>query len=493
VFNLPFVLGMTAYVIVVVALSVWAGRRSGPSTRSFFIASKSLPWYLISAGLISQALGGGSTIGLAATAANQGFSSWWKLGPIFIGVIVMALLLARPLASMQQVTHPEILEDRFGQTARATGLFYYLTQSVSSIGTQLLAFGALLSLVTGLSVMYSAAIGAVVLAAWVLLGGMLGTAWGDLLHWAIFIIGLAILVPLVYAHVGGLANILHQPGKSAQYGNIFAVTPTEALGFCLLVIPSTFSRQVYFQRLLSARSARDGLVGSIVAAVIMVPIYLLIPLLGMASHHLAPGLAGSKVLPFLFTAVFPTGVSVLFFAALASALMSSGGGEVLSAASNVTQDVFVRYLRPDGSERAQLIAARVSVVIVIGIGFGMIILIPNVLDLLLFGYYGVVGGVTLPWLAALYWRRVTTAAATASMILGGGISISFYLYQQISGATLGGANPIFYGLGVSLIVLVVGSLLGRPEYTKHAQFFRRNNITGLPMPRLTNAESGSVS
>lgn len=259
------------------------------------------------------------------------------------------------------------------------------------------------------------------------------------------------------------------------------------------MIPSTFSRQVYFQRLLSARSARDGLVGSIVAAVIMVPIYLLIPLLGMAGHRLAPGLAGSKVLPFLFTAVFPTGVSVLFFAALASALMSSGGGEVLSAASNVTQDVFVRYLRPDGSERAQLIAARVSVVIVIGIGFGMIILIPNVLDLLLFGYYGVVGGVTLPWLAALYWPRVTTAAATASMILGGGISISFYLYQQISGATLGGANPIFYGLGVSLIVLVVGSLLGRPEYTKHAQFFRRNNITGLPMPRLTNAESGSVS
>ncbi|UOF91962.1 hypothetical protein LSG31_06920 [Fodinisporobacter ferrooxydans] len=109
----------------------------------------------------------------------------------------------------------------------------------------------------------------------------------------------------------------------------------------------------------------------------------------------------------------------------------------------------------------------------------MLLLIPNILSLLLFGYYGVVGGITFAWLAALYWPRVTTVAATSSMIIGGGVSIVLYLYNQLSHTTLFGVNPIIIGLVLSFLTIVIGSLSQKEEYTKYLNFIEENNIVGI--------------
>ncbi|MGH3435155.1 MAG: sodium:solute symporter family transporter [Sciscionella sp.] len=88
-------------------ISLVAGTRSKASSHGFFLAGKSLPWYLICAGLVSQVVGGGSTIGLAAAAYTNGYKACWSLSPTVIGMVVMGLLLAKPLSSMTQVTHPQ--------------------------------------------------------------------------------------------------------------------------------------------------------------------------------------------------------------------------------------------------------------------------------------------------------------------------------------------------------------------------------------------------
>jgi Na+/proline symporter len=377
---------------------------------------------------------------------------------------------------MKQVTHPQILEDRYSLTSGVTATVYYITQSISGIGAQLLAMGSLITLVTGWPVLLSAAISAVIILVWVLLGGMLGTSWGDLLHWVIFIVGLAVLVPLTISQAGGLHKMFATPGLPAGFGDVWHIAPSDALAGTLLIAPTALALQTYFQRLLGAKSARAGQVGVLSAAALMIPVYIFVPLLGIAGRYLFPHISAASVFPQLMINEFPTPVGVLLYAAITSALMSSAGGTALSAASNLTQDVYVRLIRPQATEQRQALVARLSVVGLIVLSFLLLWAIPSILPLLLFGFYGVVGGVLIPWLAALYWPRVTTKAANASMIIGGAVSIALYFYDQVAGHPLLGVQPIFVGLVLAIVITVGGSLLDKPEREKHEEFLRANGI-----------------
>ncbi|MHB8294521.1 MAG: sodium:solute symporter family protein [Acidimicrobiales bacterium] len=486
--KLGYLGGMVCYFVIVIVIGLIANRRNRDA-KTFFLAGKSLAWYLIAAGLISQAVGGGSTVGLAGAAYAKGMAEWWTLGPATLGVVVMALLLARPLARMQQITHPEILEGRYGFTARLTALVYYVTQSISSIGVQMLVLGVLISLVTGLSPLKGAAVGALVMAIWVLIGGMLGTTWGDLLHWAILLVGLAILVPTVIVRAGGLGHILAAPGLAPHFGGLSHISPLTAVGLVFLTVPSIFSRQVYFQRLLAERSARDGLIGACVAAVIMVPIYYFIPVIGVAAHYIVGSVHANNVFPLVIERLFPSWLGILVFAALASAVMNSAAGELLSCSSNLMQDCYVRLIHPRASAKRQVMVGRGSVLLLVALAYLLLLAIPNVLSLLLFGYYGVVGGITFAWLAALYWPRVTTAGATSAMIAGGGVAIGLYFWDLFSGVTVLGLNPILIALPVSLLVLIGVSLAQKPQYDNYTQFVTDNNIPGM---RVIGRRSGTV-
>jgi len=484
-----FLIGIAAYAVIVVIISIVAGKRAKNDSHGFFLAGKSLPWYLICAGLVSQTVGGGSTIGLASAAYTGGYASFWSLGPIVLGMVLMALLLARPLSTMTQVTHPQILEERYSLTSGVTATIYYITQSISGVGAQLLAMGALITLVTGWPVLLSAAISGAIILVWVLLGGMLGTSWGDLLHWVIFVIGLAIMIPLTIARAGGLHHVLTAPGLPTGFGDIFHIAPADALAGTLLIAPTALALQAYFQRLLGARSARDGKVGVLVAAALMVPVYIFVPLLGIAGHYLFHGISAASVFPHLMISEFPTPVGVLLYAAITSALMSSAGGTALSASSNITQDVYVRLINPDAAKQRQVLVAKLSLVGLVLLSYLLLWAIPNVLSLLLFGFYGVVGGVLVPWLAALYWPRVTTKAANASMIISGAVSIALYFYEQLAHHLLGGVQPVFVGLGLALVITVGGSLLDKPEQDKHRKFLVDNGIRKTRVTQETVAAS----
>jgi SSS family solute:Na+ symporter len=224
----------------------------------------------------------------------------------------------------------------------------------------------------------------------------------------------------------------------------------------------------------------------------MIPVYVFVPLLGIAGHYLFPHISGEEVFPRLVTSEFPLPLGVLLFAALASALMSSAGGTTLSAASNLTQDIYVRLISPQATPARQVFVARLSIIGLIGLSYLLVWAIPSILNLLLFGFYGVVGGVLVPWLCALYWPRVTTKAANTSMIVGGGVSIALYLYEQEAGQPLAGIQPVFAGLALGLLITIGGSLLDKPERDKHYAFLEANGLgPAKPAAEVATPEAAS--
>ena len=89
---------------------------------------------------------------------------------------------------------------------------------------------------------------------------------------------------------------------------------------------------------------------------------------------------------------------------------------------------------------------------------GIALAVDDVLSALTCAYNLLVGGMLVPLLGAIYWRRATTPAAIASMLLGCGAAIVFMIKDGLDANT-----PIYVSLAVSLASLVVISLATRAD------------------------------
>ena len=141
-------------------------------------------------------------------------------------------------------------------------------------------------------------------------------------------------------------------------------------------------------------------------------------------------------------------------AAYFAAIMSTADSCLLASVGNLVDDIVGTHLAPATSERAMLRLSRLAT-LVIGFGsVGFALYVPRVIDSILLAYSFMVAGLFFPTLGALFWRRVGGVAAFWSIVGGGSTTVGLTLVDIE--LTL---DPVFYGLGVSAIVLLALTLL----------------------------------
>jgi SSS family solute:Na+ symporter len=98
----------------------------------------------------------------------------------------------------------------------------------------------------------------------------------------------------------------------------------------------------------------------------------------------------------------------------------------------------------------------VSRILTLVVGFssvGFALYVPRVIDSILLAYSFMVAGLFFPTLGALFWRRTSGTAAFWSIVGGGATTVGL----TVAGVPLT-LDPVFYGLGVSAVVLVILTL-----------------------------------
>ena len=87
---------------------------------------------------------------------------------------------------------------------------------------------------------------------------------------------------------------------------------------------------------------------------------------------------------------------------------------------------------------------------------GIALVVSDVVSALTLAYNLLVGGMLVPLIGAIFWKRATTAGAITSMSLGFVTALAFMIKDGLDANT-----PIYYSLGVALVSFVVVSLLDR--------------------------------
>jgi len=183
-------------------------------------------------------------------------------------------------------------------------------------------------------------------------------------------------------------------------------------------------------------------------------------LIGMAASVLIPGLEERDD---AFTAVVGATMTPLLaglvLAAALAAVMSTASGALIATATVFGQDVAARLRgRAGGSEAEHVRGHRLLVV-----GFGIVAiviscLLQDVVGALTIAYDILVGGLLVPILGGLVWRRATIVGAVAAMAVG---TVATLATMAVVGDIYSNV-PIYVGLAAGLVVFVAGSLASRP-------------------------------
>ena len=153
--------------------------------------------------------------------------------------------------------------------------------------------------------------------------------------------------------------------------------------------------------------------------------------------------------------------------AIFAKIISTANNWLFSPATNIVNDIYVRYISPDASNKRVLIVSRLTVVLLGIWSLYQGLHAESVLKKALYAYTIYSAALTPVILAAFFWRRATASAAVASIAAGTLVTVTWETLTPHLPPLLGARDAILPALAASLLCLVIVSLLTRRPDAAH--------------------------
>jgi Na+/pantothenate symporter len=385
------------------------------------------------------------------------------------------VFVAPKLRESGALTVPEFFARRYGSQARTLSAALIVFAYTIFLVAQYKASGIIvhtvlgwpewsgIALILGSTVIYS------------LLGGLHGGARIDLLQSLVMIAGVLAAVPYLLGHLGGLDGLARQltaidPRLVGWYfGWRELLAFAFAFGLSLAATPLEITRFIAMRDAATARYAVG--VGLVIQAIIGTAIMMI----GLSMRALFPDLASGDLASSVMAAhvLTPFAGSLLLVAAF-SAIMSTVNALLLVASASVVHDVYVPILQPQSSDRTELRANRVMVLVLALVPVWFAVReVALVQFIVLFQAKLVASFFFAPVVIGLNWRRGTSAGALAAMTAGCLVCLAWSLPRQ---SPLG-LDAIFPGVAASIVTFVaVSAFTARRSESLHESAGRNLHV-----------------
>jgi Na+/proline symporter len=436
------------YLAVTLAWGARHARRAGASPEQFFAAGRSLPWWLAGTSLVATTFAADTPLAVAGLVATEGIAGNWFWWADVLPAMLAAFLVAHLWRRSGVLTDNELLELRYGgRPAAALRLFrafyFGVLRNAIVIGWVNLAMLKVLQLSFALDPASSGWILAalfVLTAGYTLLSGLWGVVLTDAFQFVIALGGSIALAGFALDSQGGLPQLLatltaRLPAGEAE--RTLALIPSGGEAFWAFVIyvavkswssGNTEGNGYTAQRLLATRSERDARLAAVwfaIAHFVLRPWpWILVGLVALVAY---PGLEDPEagyVRALLDT--LPNGVRGVLLAAMLAAFMSTVDTQLNWGASYLTNDVYLRFLRPGASQRSLVRVARLSVVALAAIGALATLAMPSIAGAWKF-LASISAGTGLIALLRWFWWRINAwseiAVMSASLLLANALIV----------------------------------------------------------------------
>lgn len=472
-----FLAALLGYLAGLVVLGLRQTRRLRTGD-DFLVAGRTLPARVLVFTLLATWIGSGSLFGGAGLGYRAGFPALWQSAGAWIGIGLISLIAPR-VRRLAQYTVPDVLELRYGPTARVLGTLTIVFAYTAIAAYQFRGGGRLLHLVAGVDPETGALVTMAFAVAYTSLAGMISVAYLDIANGTMMTLGVALAVGYLVAHLGGVGSAFAalRPDQVELFGSLHPQTAF-ALFFptlCLLLGEANMYQKFFSAR--DERAARRAVLGWIVGTVV---VETLIDSVGVFGSVLVPGLgrADSETIVLRVAVdILPPAFGLVLVCGAAAIIVSTANSFLLTPATNLMRDVYQRFVNPAATDRQVLRYTRLLVVVLGAAGFVALGFFQTILEMALWAYTMYGAGITPALLAAFIWPRATRAGGVASIAAG----MTTTLVWEITGKLRAvdgvarypfGLETIYPALSLSILTLVIVSLLTRPPAPAELVRFR---------------------
>lgn len=425
---------IAAYIFLLVALGMWVSfRRRG--AEDLFLGGRTQGWGVVGLSIFGTNVNPSFLISSCGVAYVSGFAAANFEWLAWLLMMLLAMLFVPYYLKTRVSTMPGFIQRRFGSGPHTFLAYYALfTTIVSWLGLVLFTGGLLLSQIMGWPLWVSLVVLMAITASFTVMGGLAAVMITDAFQTILMIAGAAVLTIIGLVEVGGISQLVDKVPESywqllrADEG---AEYPWYAmlLGYPVAGIWFWCADQTIVQRVLGAKDMRHGQLGTVFAAFLKIlpPFLFLLP--GVLCFVLHPGLDDpNEAFATMVVHYLPTGMVGLIVAVLIAALISTIDSGLNSFSTVFTLDIYKKRIRPHASVSETKMVGRLATLGAAAIAIGSALMM-NRFDRGLFDMIQSVIGFIAPPVSAVFligvlWRRATSTAALATLVVGSIASIS---------------------------------------------------------------------
>jgi SSS family transporter len=475
--NTILISSVVLYLLGTLGLGVWAGSRI-KNTADFAVAGRSLPLIMVITTTFATWFGAETVMGIPAKFVQGGLGALVE-DPFGAGtcLILVGLFFAARLYKLNLLTIGDYYRARYGKGIEVFCSAAIILSYLGWVAAQITALGLVFSVLTNGAMSETAGmiVGTLAVLIYVVVGGFLAVAITDFIQMIVLVIGLSIIAFFSAQLAGGSDKVLHMVQQKDLWNFLPQAKFTDVaffVGSAVTMMLGSIPQQDVYQRVMSAKNAPTARAGAVIggasyilfAAVPMFIVACAVIVMGNEALELAKS-DYQRVLPTFVMTRMPLVMQILFFGALLSAIKSTSSATLLAPSTSFTENI-LKNLRPGMSDRQQLLAMRVTIVVFAAMVLAYAIAMKgtSIYDLVSSAYQVTLVGAFVPLVMGLYWKRATTQGAILS--IAAGIATWILYFPQIS--SLGEAFPgQLAGLLAAFAGMIVGSLAPQVLKNRH--------------------------
>jgi Na+/proline symporter len=490
-------------------VGIWASKQAGEDTKSFFLAGRNMPWWLLGVSMVATTFSTDTPNLVTDLVRQNGVSGNWVWWAFLLTGMLTVFVYAKLWHRSGVLTDIEFYELRYSGKAAAflrgfRALYLGLVFNVLVMGAVSLAAVKFGEIVLGWPGWLTLTIACSITLAYSTLGGLKAVIITDFVQFSLAMIGSiwAMIYILGLEQIGGLSNLIAHANVVDKLALIPNLSDPDIWVPILLVPLAVQWWASYYpgaepggggyiaQRMFSAKDEKNAVSATLffnVAHYALRPWpWILIALSSLivfpelsdiqnAFPNLPPDKLGHDVAYPAMLTLLPTGLLGLVAASLIAAFMSTMSTQLNLGASYLVNDFYHRFIKPDASEKHLVNVGRGFTVISIILGGGLGLFLTSAGQaftlLLMIG-----AGTGMIYILRWFWWRINAYTEIVAMVSSLCIAFYFNFIDQ----SFAGWEKIVIGAILTTVVWVVATYLTPPDDEETLQNFVKKVNPGGP-------------
>jgi len=493
--NLTTFIIVTVIYLIITAVLGWLGWRHTKTANDYMVAGRQAHPYVMAMSYGATFISTSAIVGFGGQAANLGLGLLWlTFLNIFIGIFIAFVFFGKKTRMMghnlEAQTFPELLGKRYGSRAiqRIAGIIIFVLMPLYA-GAVMIGAARFIEETLQLQFIWSLVIFTLIIAVFVILGGIKGVLYNDTFEGTIMLIGMIVLLIFAYIKTPGgfvethktLTDLASQMPEPLAKGGMIGWTTMPTLGSPIWwTLVSTIilgvgigvlaqpQLAVRFMMVKNNKMLNRGVLIGGIFILMMTGVAFMVGGLSNVYFFNETGKIAianieggnvDKIIPLFINMAMPKWFVYLFMLTLLSAAMSTISSQFHTIGTSFGRDIFSKSRYDAGYKEEKslkaVIATKVGLIIGIGLSFVLGLRLPiSIIARATAVFFGVCAAAFLPmFILGLFWKRANKAGALAGMITGIVSSLFWMLFIHEANSKL-----------IGLVNLLTGktSLLGAP-------------------------------